>query len=74
MFKKIIPSIFNYISFFLFSSQWRLIQLMAEKLRYAIFNCTEMDADFRLTDADVVGWGAAIAPAQNLLWSTSPEE
>lgn len=29
---------------------------MAQKLRYAIFNCTEMDADFRLTDTDVVGW------------------
>ena len=29
---------------------------MAEKLRYAINNCTEMDADFRLTDTDVVGW------------------
>ena len=31
-------------------------QMMAEKIRYAIFNCTEMDADFRLTDASVVGW------------------
>ena len=29
---------------------------MAEKIRYAIFNCTEMDADFRLTDASVAGW------------------
>ena len=29
---------------------------MMAKLRYAIVNCTEMDADFRLTDADVSGW------------------
>ncbi len=32
---------------------------MAEKLRYAITNCTEMDADFKTTDVDVAGWGAA---------------
>ena len=31
-------------------------EVMAAKLRYAIFNCTEMDADFRLTDASVAGW------------------
>ena len=31
-------------------------EMMAEKIRYAIFNCTEMDADFRLTDASVAGW------------------
>ena len=30
---------------------------MARKLRYAIQHCTEMDADFKLTDAEVVGWG-----------------
>jgi hypothetical protein len=35
-------------------------EIMREKLRYAIYNCTEMDADFRLTDTDVVGWGGAI--------------
>lgn len=30
---------------------------MEEKLRYAITNCTEMDADYKLTDGeDVVGW------------------
>jgi len=29
---------------------------MEEKLRYAIVNCTEMDADFRLTETDVNGW------------------
>ena len=34
---------------------------MAEKLRYAIFNCTEMDADFRTTEAEVAGWGGAIS-------------
>ena len=33
--------------------------VMAAKLKYAIFNCTEMDADFRLTDASVVGWTGA---------------
>ena len=32
---------------------------MTEKLLYAITNCTEMDADFRTTEVDVVGWGAA---------------
>ena len=32
---------------------------MAEKLRYAIFNCTEMDADFRTTETEVAGWGGA---------------
>ena len=30
--------------------------MMTEKLRYAITNCTEMDADFRITDSDVTGW------------------
>ncbi len=34
---------------------------MSEKLLYAIFNCTEMDADFRTTESDVAGWGAATA-------------
>ncbi len=29
---------------------------MSEKLLYAIFNCTEMDADFRTTETDVAGW------------------
>ena len=33
--------------------------MMAEKIRYAIFNCTEMDADFRLTDSAVAGWAVA---------------
>ena len=32
---------------------------MKEKLKYAIFNCTEMDADFRTTESEVAGWGAA---------------
>lgn len=31
---------------------------MAEKLRYAIFNCTEMDGDFKTTELEVAGWGA----------------
>lgn len=29
---------------------------MSEKLLYAITNCTEMDADFRLQEGDVAGW------------------
>ena len=33
---------------------------MAEKIRYAIFNCTEMDGDFRTTDIDIPGWGTSI--------------
>ena len=32
---------------------------MSSKLRYDIFNCTEMDADFRTTEAEVAGWGGA---------------
>lgn len=36
---------------------------MAAKLRYAIFNCTEMDADFRTTEAEVAGWGGATSSA-----------
>ena len=44
------------------------LQLMAEKLRYAIFNCTEMDADFRTNDADVAGWGAPMAAAAPSSW------
>jgi hypothetical protein len=39
---------------------------MAEKLRYAIIHCTEMDADFRLTDTDVAGWGLVSQPT----WSS----
>lgn len=30
--------------------------VIREKLLYAINNCTEMDADFRLQDTDVNGW------------------
>jgi hypothetical protein len=33
---------------------------MAEKLRYAIFNCTEMDGDFRTTESEVAGWSASL--------------
>lgn len=36
-------------------------ELVASKLRYAITQCTEMDADFRLTETDVVGWSSATA-------------
>lgn len=42
---------------------------MTEKLLYAIFNCTEMDADFRTTEADVAGWGGA--PAVPADWHAS---
>ena len=34
---------------------------MAEKLRYAITNCSEMDADFRVTDAEVPAWNLPLA-------------
>ncbi|CAE7431374.1 HERC1 [Symbiodinium microadriaticum] len=37
-----------------------LPKVMAEKLRYAVVHCTEMDADFRVTEPDVVGWSAMI--------------
>ena len=30
--------------------------IMALRLRYAINNCVEMDADFRLTDSEMTGW------------------
>ena len=40
-------------------------EVMAKKLRYAIAHCTEMDADFRLTDATVTGWGGALPAAGN---------
>ena len=28
---------------------------------YAIYNCTEMDADFRTTETDVPGWDTGAA-------------
>lgn len=43
--------------------------ILADRLRYAIRNCTEMDADFRLTDTDVAGWtsySSQVAPSGNL--------
>jgi len=36
--------------------------VMAAKLRYAILNCSEMDADFRLTDGNVSGWEVGRLP------------
>lgn len=33
-------------------------EVMVEKLKYAIFNCTEMDADFRTTETEIAGWNA----------------
>ena len=29
---------------------------MRDKILYAITSCTEMDADFRTTEADIPGW------------------
>jgi hypothetical protein len=31
-------------------------QVMASRIRYAISNCTEMDADFKLADCELTGW------------------
>lgn len=31
-------------------------KVMREKLLYAIFNCQEMDGDFRLTESEMTGW------------------
>lgn len=43
---------------------------MAEKLRYAIVHCTEMDADYRVTEPDVAGWSSTpVAQA----WSVNAE-
>jgi len=33
--------------------------IMRDKLLFAIFNCTEMDADFRTTEPEIAGWGGA---------------
>mmetsp|Transcript_33470 Transcript_33470/g.105752 ORF Transcript_33470/g.105752 Transcript_33470/m.105752 type:complete len:543 (-) Transcript_33470:180-1808(-) len=30
--------------------------IMAERMRYAMQNCVEMDADFRLSDGEMTGW------------------
>ena len=46
---------------------------MAEKLRYAIYTCTERDADFRLVETDVVGWGAT-APSIQQAWPNMSNE
>lgn len=32
-------------------------EIMKEKLLYAIYNCVEMDADFKLADSEVTPWG-----------------
>ena len=34
------------------------MQVMREKLLYAIHHCVEMDADFRLADNEMTGWDA----------------
>jgi len=33
--------------------------VMAKQLRYAVFNCVEMDADFKLADKEMTGWDEA---------------
>jgi hypothetical protein len=33
--------------------------VMAKQLRYAVFNCVEMDADFKLADNEMTGWDEA---------------
>lgn len=43
-----------------------IFQLMKEKLQYAITNCIEMDADFKLAEPDIAGWAL---PAQEPLWA-----
>jgi len=45
-------------------------ELMAEKLRYAIVHCTEMDADYRVTEPDVAGWSST--PVAQV-WSVNAE-
>ena len=45
-------------------------EIMAEKLLYAIKHCTEMDADFKLTDSHVTGWGNAL-PATTVVNSST---
>jgi hypothetical protein len=47
---------------------------MAEKLRYAMANCTEMDADFRVTDTDVAGWSSGLPVLQSGQWSSAASE
>ncbi|CAM9202377.1 unnamed protein product [Discosporangium mesarthrocarpum] len=32
-------------------------EVMAEKLKYTMYNCIEMDADFRLGENEMMGWG-----------------
>lgn len=32
------------------------VQVLRERLLYAIYNCVEMDGDFRLTDSEMTGW------------------
>lgn len=47
---------------------------MAEKLRYAIFNCTEMDGDFRTTESEIAGWsGTALHSDMQLSTAQFPD-
>ena len=40
---------------------------MAEKILYAILNCTEMDADYKMTESDIAGWQL---PAPHQAWTS----
>jgi len=31
-------------------------EIMLARLKYAMWNCTEMDADFKLSDSELTGW------------------
>jgi hypothetical protein len=43
-------------------------QVLAERLLYAIHNCTELDADYRLGEQEALSWepvhSAGVDPAQ----------
>ena len=38
---------------------------MAKKLSYTMYNCIEMDADFRLADNEMPGWESDAANRSN---------
>ena len=41
-------------------------EVLAEKLEYAMDNCIEMDADFRLAEHEMTGWDQADVSAEQL--------
>ena len=46
----------SHLFIFLLHLIYYFLQIMAEKIRYAIQNCTEMDADYKMTESDISGW------------------